>query len=266
MRRWIVIGLVAAGIALIVGSLWVFQRRLIYFPTGDPGPPPPGWQPVELVTDDGLALAAWHRPPSGSAPVVVVFPGNAGNRGDRLGLGSGLVDEGFGVLLVDYRGYGGNDGTPSEAGLALDAAAATDFVRTRYPESGLLLFGESLGAGVAIGEATERAPDGLVLRSPFTSLSDAASANYFGVPTGWLLRDEYPNLERIRRIGVPVSVIAGTRDSIVPLGQSFRVHEEAAVPFEWVPIEGAGHNDSVLTSGPGVIAAVARLARATRGS
>ena len=258
-------GAVIGGIAVLVGSLWAFQRRLIYFPTGDPGPPPPAWDAVALTTGDGLTLTAWHRPPPGSGAFVVVFPGNAGNRGDRLGLGNRLADEGFGVLLVDYRGYGGNEGSPSEGGLALDAAAATAFARSEYPARTLLLFGESLGAAVAVGEATVRAPDGMVLRSPFTSLPDAASANYFGVPTGWLLRDEYPSLERIRELPVPVTVVAGTRDSIVPLSQSFRIYDEAANPFQWVPIEGADHNDAVLVSGPDVIASVSRLAESLSG-
>jgi fermentation-respiration switch protein FrsA (DUF1100 family) len=191
---------------------------------------------------------------------VVVFNGNAGNRSDRLALGGALADLGLGVVLFDYRGYGGNEGSPSESGLTLDARAVAAWARTRYPTAPLLFFGESLGAAVAVAEAATNPPDALVLRSPFTSLADAASANYFRVPTAWLLRDTYPSADLIGAVAAPVSVIAGTADSIVPISQSRGVFEAAATPFEWVAVDGADHNDPELTAGPDVIAAVRRLA------
>ena len=259
-RRVIVVGLVALGVVTLLSGLWLVQRRLIYFPTGDPGPPPSGWDEELVETDDGLALALWHRPSDGREVLVVVFPGNAGNRRDRVALGNRLAGAGFGVVLAEYRGYGGNPGSPTEDGLALDARAITDWARREYAGVPMLLFGESLGAAVAVGEAVRGAPEGMVLRSPFTSLADAASANYFGIPAGWFLRDAYPTLDRIRTLEVPVTVVAGTDDSIVPIAQSFRVYDEAAQPLEWLPIDGADHNDAVLTSGPDVVGAVSRLA------
>ena len=251
---------VAAVVALVTALLWVFQRRLIYFPGGDPGVPPPGWSAAATSTDDGVELGLWHRGPNGDAPLVIVFNGNAGNRRDRLVLGSALADLGFGVMLFDYRGYGGNEGSPSEDGLLRDARAVAAWARIEYPERALLFLGESLGAAVAIGEAAQRPPEGLILRSPFTSLADAASANYFGLPSAWLLRDSYRSIDLIDDIDAPVTVIAGTADSIVPISQSRTVYDRAALPFEWVAVDGADHNDPRLTAGPEVIAAVRRLA------
>lgn len=263
-RRGAVVGFVVAGFATLLACLWFFQRHLIYFPSGDPGPAPTGWLDATVTTTDGISLGVWHRPPDPGRSVVVVFPGNAGNRGDRMSIGSGLAGAGFGVVLMDYRGYGGNDGSPNEAGLAFDAEAVAGFARREYPDRPLLFFGESLGTAVAVGEAATRPPDGIVLRSPFTTLADAASANYFGIPTAWILRDSYRTIERIGAIDVPVTVIAGTADSIIPIGQSREVHRTAASSFEWVAIEGADHNDTALTSGPDVIAAVVRLAEEIR--
>lgn len=249
-------------VAVLVLALWVLQRRLIYLPTGDPGPPPPGWTGASVSTSDGIDLGLWHRAPVDAVPVVVVFNGNAGNRGDRIALGSALAREGFGVVLFDYRGYGGNPGAPSEDGLGLDAAAVAAFARSTYPGNRLLFFGESLGAAVAVGAASTSPPDGVVLRSPFTNLADAASANYFGVPLGWFLWDDYPTIDRMPTLEAPVTVVAGTNDGIVPIEQSRRVFDAAAEPVDWVAIEGAGHNDPVLSSGPDVIDAVVRLADA----
>lgn len=262
MRGAVARGALVVGAVVVVAlvALWVFQRRLIYFPTGDPGSPPTGWLATSVATDDGIELGVWHRVPPTEGAVVVVFNGNAGNRRDRLPLGSALARDGFVVVLFDYRGYGGNEGSPSEPGLASDARAVAAWAREEYPDRPLLFLGESLGAAVAVGEAVERPPDGLVLRSPFTSLADAASANYFGIPTGWLLRDSYPTVDRIEDLDRPVTVVAGTADSIVPISQSHRVFDRAAVPFEWVPVDGADHNDPELNSGPEVIAAVRRLA------
>lgn len=254
-----VLAVVAIGLLLAVAAIWVFQRRLIYLPAGSPGAPPPGWEGADLETADGLALGAWHRPPAGDGPVVVVFNGNAGNRGGRIGLGERLAAEGLGVLLFDYRGYGGNPGSPSEAGLALDARAAADWVAEQYPGRDVVYFGESLGAAVAVELAVERPPAALALRSPFTSLRDAASVHYPFLPVGLLLWDDYPSLDRIDSVEAPVTVVAGSADSIIPVEQSRAVYDAAANPAEWIVVEGADHNDPALADGPEVVSAVLRL-------
>lgn len=247
--------------AFALAGLWLLQRHLIYFPGGDVPPVGdvvPGWSQVTLTTSDGLGLQAWYAEPRAdpSSPVVIILPGNAGSRLDRVPLGSRLAESGLGVLLVDYRGYGGNPGSPSESGLATDALAAARFVRQSEPTRPIVLFGESLGAAVAIGLAVGEPPAALVLRSPFTSLADVARVHYPLGPLGVLVRDGYPSDERIGLVDAPVLVIVGSEDSIVPPTQSRELYDLAREPKQFVVIPGADHNDAELLAGDAVIDAV----------
>lgn len=252
--RWFL----AVGFAVLVagGALWLVQRRIIYLPSGSPGPPPEGWQSVTFDAEDGVVLDGWFSPPQGDGALVVVFNGNAGNRADRIGLGSRLTAEGLGVVLFDYRGYGGNPGSPSEEGLADDAAAVAAWTETHHPDRRVVYFGESLGAAVAIRLATERPPAALVLRSPFTSLPAAAAVHYPFLPVHRLLWDVYPSIDRIGAVTAPVTVIAGSADAIVPVEQSRAIFDAAAEPKSWLLIEGADHNDPALAGGEEVVAAI----------
>ncbi len=245
---------VAALAALAL--LWISQRRLIYFPTQavpDAGSVLPGMEEVTYSTDDGLTLEAWFVPTTGgnSSGTVMVFNGNAGNRTGRIPLAQALSEHGFAVLLVDYRGYGGNQGRPSESGLAADARAAVAYLKTRSDvDTGrLVYFGESLGAAVALRLAEHQEPAALVLRSPFTSLPDIGSTHYPFLPTSLMLWDRYPNLETIRGIEAPILVIAGAADSIVPVEQSRKIFEASLGTKRLVVIDGADHNDFALTAG-----------------
>lgn len=246
-----------------LGLAWVSQRRLIYLPTqavDDGFGVLPGTESVTFPTEDGLSLAAWFVPATGEDTgwTAVVFPGNAGNRADRTSLAGALVERGIAVLLVDYRGYGGNPGRPSESGLATDARASVAYLKTRPdvdPER-LAYFGESLGAAVALGLARHDPPAALVLRSPFTSLPDAASTHYPLLPMSVLLWDEYPNLETIRSVDVPTLIVAGSADRTVPFEQSRELFEAASGPKRLVVIEGADHNDLTLTSGDRLVDAI----------
>jgi len=265
---------VVAVVALLVGLIWFFQRRLIYLPDTAQVPPAAqvltGGQDVTLHTADGLALSAWYVPAPGSGsatdsicrPTVIVANGNAGNRLSRVPLGESLVDAGFGVLLVDYRGYADNPGSPDEQGLAADLRAArhylTDEQSVRPGE--LIYYGESLGAAVMTSLAAEQPPAGLVLRSPFSALAAVAQQHYPFLPTGLLLRDTFPVLDTIGDVRVPTTVIYGTADSVVDPEQSRAVAAAAGGPVDVVQLPGADHNDPVLVGGPQVIDAVVRLA------
>ncbi|MGB3685979.1 MAG: alpha/beta hydrolase [Ornithinimicrobium sp.] len=257
----VVVGALAAGV-------WWGQRSLIYFPD-TAAPPPvgdvlPSARDVGLTTGDGLELTARYvEAPAPEAATVLVLPGNGGNRGDRSALASGLAQQGLGVLLVDYRGYGGNPGSPSQDGLALDARAARSFlVGEADVDPGLLIYlGESLGAAVATELATDHPPAALVLRSPFSTLAAAGQANY-GVPLGWLLRDDYPVAELVRRVEAPVWVVYGNEDSIVPAHQSIEV-AKAAQAVEAIEVAGADHNDAELTHGRKLLNAVSEASERT---
>jgi fermentation-respiration switch protein FrsA (DUF1100 family) len=251
----------------VVAMLWALQRQLIYFP--DPTLVPPadaviaGARDVTLCTADGLELGAWFVPATGhkvTGMAVLVVPGNGGNRAGRAAFAVELSRRGLGVLLMDYRGYGGNAGTPSEAGLAADADAATEALRDLgYPRHRTVYFGESLGAGVVAGLQVRRPPAGTVLRSPFTELADVGAHHYPWLPVRALLRDRYPVLEHLTTSDVPITVIYGDRDSVVPPGLSSRVADHAPALVERVVIAGADHNDPVMF-GARVADAVARLA------
>ena len=261
---------------LVVGTvvvvLFTVQRRLVYFP--DPTPVPPagdvvaGARDVTLRTADGLDLGAWFVPATGHADTgmaVLVAPGNGGNRAGRAGFAQELSSRGLAVLLLDYRGYGGNPGSPSEEGLAADADAAVQALRELgYPPVRTVYFGESLGTGVVAALRARHPPAGVVLRSPFTDLADVGAHHYPWLPVRALLRDRYPVVEHLADGDVPVTVVYGDRDTVVPAVLSARVADRVPSLSERVVIRGADHNDPVMF-GPGVADAVARLAHARAG-
>ena len=259
---------VSVGIlGVVVGMLWAFQRQLIYFPDATAPLPAadviPGARDIVLQTRDGLELDAWFVPSAGpedTGMAVLVAPGNGGNRAGRAELGERLSQRGFAVLLMDYRGYGGNPGSPSEDGLVADAAAAAQGLEELgYPAARTLYFGESLGTGVVAALQAERPPAGVVLRSPFTELADVGAHHYPWLPVRTILRDRYPVVEHVASSDVPMTVIYGDRDSVIPPRLSTQVAERVPVLAELVLIEGADHNDPVMF-GTRVTDAVARLA------
>ena len=262
-RKAVIVGtIVTLVVSGLLGLLWSQQRRLIYFPSGGPVPPAatvlPGARDVVLHTADGLELGGWYLPGTGDA-AVLVLPGNGGDRSMRAPLAAGLHRMGLSVLLVDYRGYGGNPGKPTEEGLAIDARAAHDWLTAQPEVDRVVYFGESLGAAVAVGLAIERPPAALILRSPFTSLPDVAGEHYPWLPVGKLLMDRYPSLRRIPALQAPLLVIAGDEDDIVPWSLSRRLYEAAPEPKEFLTVPGAGHNDPALADGPQMLDAVGRF-------
>jgi fermentation-respiration switch protein FrsA (DUF1100 family) len=264
LRRLRVVLAVVVVLGVVVVAMWLGQRRLIYFP--DRGAPVPDRAATEvwLHTADGLRLAAWQVAPTGPDRrlAVLVAPGNAGHRAYRMPLAGALAAEGFTVLLLEYRGYGGNPGRPSEAGLARDARAALAHLTdvAGFPMQRVLYFGESLGAAVVAELAAEHPPAGLLLRSPFVDLAAVGAEHYPWLPVRLLLRDRFPVAEHVARVRVPTTVVYGSADTVVPPGQSRTVAQRAAGPVRVVVVDGADHNDPELADGPRVVAAVVALA------
>jgi fermentation-respiration switch protein FrsA (DUF1100 family) len=256
---------IAVVVTLLLAVVWFAQRTLIYFP--DPyvrdasSAGLVGAEQVAFDTEDGVKLGGWFVPARHAPPplTVVVFNGNAGNRSYRGALAEALRERGYSVLLFDYRGYGGNSGSPTQSGLEADARAARAYLTRRRDvnASRLVYFGESLGAAVAVGLAAEHPPAALVLRSPFTSMADVGAVHYPILPVRLLLRDRYDSLGRIGRIAAPLLVIAGSRDSIVPLAQSRRLYDAARDPKTLVVIDGADHNDAALLIGAPMMQSIA---------
>jgi fermentation-respiration switch protein FrsA (DUF1100 family) len=263
---------VAVVLAVLVGLMWAFQRRLVYLPDGGPVPTAadavPGGRDVQLTTADGLTLGAWFVPgPTVDAPAVLVANGNAGHRGLRAPLARALSAAGLAVLLFDYRGYGGNPGSPGEEGLALDVRAARSYLieEAGVLEGRLLYYGESLGCAVVTELALEHPPAGLVLRSPFVDLAAVGSEHYPFLPVRLLLRDRYPVAEQVAEVLAPTTVVYGGGDTIVPPAQSRQVADAAAQPYRRVEVPGADHNDAVLLDGVLLVRAVVELATLTAG-
>jgi fermentation-respiration switch protein FrsA (DUF1100 family) len=272
--RWLVVGatVVVVVVVVVLTLAYVFQRKLIYLPSGGPVPPAaqvlPGARDVRLTTSDGLALGAWFVPPTGPdlGFTVLVANGNGGNRSHRTELAAALRAEGLSVLLFDYRGYGGNPGDPSAEGLALDVRAAREYLvgDRKVRQDRLLYFGDSLGGAVVTELAVHHPPAGLLLRSPFTELADTAAEHYPFLPVRMLLRDRFPVVEHVRRLDVPTTVVYGSADSVVPPAQSRAVADAAAGPVRLVEIRGADHNDPVLLAGSKVVGAVLELVNSRR--
>lgn len=267
---WVVRAVLIAIVvlALLLAVVWVFQRRLIYYPSSDSVPPAAavldGARDVTLRTSDGLRLGAWFVPPDGADRdmAVLVAGGNGGDRSVRAPLAAALADRGFAVLLFDYRGYGGNPGDPTDEGLPRDVRAAYRFLveDADVPRDRLLFFGESLGAAVVTELATEHPPAGLLLRSPFVDLATVARVHYPFLPARLLLRDEYPLVDHLADVEVPTTVVYGTDDAIVPPEQSRRVAAAAPGPTRVVRVEDADHDDRVFLDGRELVGAVVALA------
>ncbi|WP_433037725.1 alpha/beta hydrolase [Actinomycetospora sp. CA-053990] len=264
----VAVGVVLIIVVLLVGGLWLFQRALVYVPS--PGPVPAAatvvarGQDVVLTTADDVRLGAWFVPASGPRRdvTVLVANGNAGDRSMRAPLAAALSARGLDVLLFDYRGFGGNPGSPSEEGLYADARAARDhLVRDRgVPPQRMLYLGESLGSAVVARLATESPVGGMVLRSPSVDLPAVGERIYPYLPVRALLTDRFPVAEPVARAGVPTTVVLGEADSLVPPAQSRAVADAAGAPVVAVP--GADHNDAALSHGPAVVDAVVDRATA----
>lgn len=271
-RRWLrrtvitVVTVLVLVVALLAG-VYFGQRALLYFPdTTDPGSvegQTPGAVDVSFTTADGLTLHTWmFGPTTQPRNMAVLFcPGNAGSRANRFSIGTELAALGYTVLLLEYRGFGGNPGKPTEDGIMLDAQAAVGYLHSQgFASNRLIYAGESLGTGVAVHLATIDQPAAMLLRSPYTSMVDMARALYPWLPVNLLLRDRYETMRYLPSVTVPITVLAGSADELVPLSQSQAVADAAPNLFQFNVVDGAGHNDPVW-SGPYLAAQVDALAK-----
>ncbi len=236
------------GYGVIVALAYLFQRSLLYFPGGAlPAPARAGLAEMAsmvLTTEDRLSLVAWYKAPAAGAAVIVLFHGNAGTIADRAFKARPLLDAGFGLLLVEYRGYGGNPGSPSESGLYADGRAALAFLDgLGIGADRIVLYGESLGCAVAVELAAARPFAALVLEAPFTSIPDVAAGHYPYLPVRWLAKDRFASIAKIGRVQAPLLLIHGERDNVVPIRFGRRLYEAAPEPKRALFLATAGHND-----------------------
>jgi len=205
---------------------------------------------VRITTEDGVRIQAFYLAAAGARRAILFLHGNAGNASHRLPNAAELMRLGCHVLLLDYRGYGLSEGSPSESGVYADARAGLAHIRDRsgIPETRTVVFGRSLGGAVAVDLAQGRPLAGLILESTFSSAADVA-ASAFGAPFAWLARGRFDSTEKIRKVHAPTLFLHGDRDSIVPMALGRRLFEAAPDPKSFETIAGAGHNDTVEVGG-----------------
>ena len=246
------LGWIVAGWMLLVGLMFVGQRALLYHP--DRSLPnaaeltAAGFQALPVRTEDGIDLTAWHRPAEPGRSTLVLFHGNVGHHGHRLSLGLPLASRGYGVVLAPYRGYGGASGQPTEDGLVTDGRATLAALAPSVPRTRIVLWGESLGGGIATRLAADAASEGrpvqgLMLQAPFTSVHERAAEVYRFVPARWLVLDRFDNLRRIAKISAPLLIVHGEEDAVVPAAHGKRLFGAASQPKLGVFIPGADHNN-----------------------
>ena len=263
------IATIAVAYVLLVGAIYIFQRNLLYLP--DKGVPDlvesgvPDMGAVSLSTADGLTLLAWYKEAAPGQPTLVYFCGNAGHIGHRGSKVRHYLDAGMGVLLVGYRGYGSNPGSPSEEGLYADGRAALDFLAAagRAPAQ-TVVYGESIGTGVAVHLAAERAavaPLGaVILESPYAAIADVAAKHYPFLPVRWLVKDRFESVAKIARVQAPVFVFHGEKDGTIPIRTARELFAAAVEPKKSLWIAEAYHNDLYDYHAPAaVIAFLGRL-------
>lgn len=233
----------------VAGLLFFFQRSLLYHPSsGDVTPAnyglPADVELVRVETEDGLPLAAWYRPAPENQPLVVYFHGNAGHIGHRSEKIRPYLQAGFGVLLLSYRGYGPNPGFPTEERLYMDGRAALKFLEDRnVPVFRTVIYGESLGTGVAMEMAQDKPFGAVILEAPFTSVPDVAQRNFPFLPARYMVKDKYASKSKSDRLRSPVLVIHGQRDRVIPITFGRALYESLPSPKQMKEFPTAGHND-----------------------
>ncbi len=218
---------------------------------------------VWMTTEDGVRIHGWKSGDLTASPVILFLHGNAGNITHRADRVSGLVGQGLGVLIIDYRGYGQSEGEPDEEGLYADARAAHDHlvVVEGVSPSRIVILGRSLGGAVAVNLATERTVAALIVESSFTSASDMAMEMFGPLPVHLLARSRFDSEDKVGRLAVPKLFMHGDRDDVVPHWMGKKLFDTASGPKEWVELAGADHNDAPLVLGTRYYEIIARFSR-----
>ncbi len=243
------LALAAGGYTALVVALYLGQRSLLYRPDGTvPDLHAHGvadMTAIRIPVGSGVeSLAWWHPPREPGRPVVVYFHGNAGHIGERAYKARRMIDAGFGVLLAGYRYNAGAGGAPSEAALLTDGQTAIlQLVEQGYAMDQLILYGESLGSGVAVALAADNGVGGVILETPYSSIAEVAQAIYWFAPAKWLIRDRYDSMAQVGRIRAPILIFHGDADNTIPIRFARRLYEAAPKPKEAHFLPGGGHTD-----------------------
>ena len=233
-------------IVTIIAVLYLLQERLIF-----PAPAIDGseakiadFESVSIPTPDGETLSAYYHQRDGNKEIILVFHGNGDAAAYQHAKAKTLIEAGFGVLLVEYRGYGNSTGRPSEAGLFVDGIASYDFVR-KLSKQPIGLYAHSLGTGVAVHLATKRKVFALVLESPFDSLQAVAQSQMPWIPMRLFLKHKFRSDKLVGQIDIPILIMHGSNDGVIPIDHGKRLKKAAPYDTVFMEISGANHNDLI---------------------
>lgn len=248
MPTWLIwlIAFAGAGVLIVLIVFALFQRRFIYYPSRLTVEPDfPGVSALRLATRDGETLIAWWTPPKPGQPVLLFFDGNALRPNALASRWRRVIDHGAGMLAVFYRGFSGSTGFPTEEGLNADADAGYEWLIAQgFAASDIVIHGYSLGTGIAVRLASVQYARALVLEAPYTSIGDAVRRYVRFIPD-FIVRDKFESDARIARIQMPLLIVQGDLDKIVPFRQGQMLFELAKEPKQFVQVPGAGHADLV---------------------
>ena len=231
-----------------LAALFFAQRYFIYpIPqTTRTTPEQAGFAEAEehvLTADDGAKIIFWHVPPRPGHRVVLYFHGNGEVLAWLVPRFRDITADGTGLVAMSDRGYGGSTGSPSEAALLGDAAAAYDFARARYDADRIVAWGFSLGSGLAVAVAAEHTVGGLILEAPYTSIADLAARAFPFLPVRPFVRDSYHSDERIAQVHAPLLIMHGAKDPAIPIAFGEKLFALANEPKQFVRFPDGGHND-----------------------
>lgn len=248
---WLLVKLLRIGVlayGAIFAALFFAQHKLLY--NIDPVRTAPavmdlaGVQEVELKTTDGATLVAWHGPAKPGHPTLLYFHGQGGTLQARAPRFKRFMSQGWGVYMITWRGYGGSTGSPSEANNVADAAMAYDAVRSAgLSDKDIVLYGESLGTGVAVQLAARVQAAGLILDAPYTSTVDVAAARYPFFPVRLAMRDTYDSTRFIKNVRMPILILHGAQDTIIPVQYGRELFATANEPKQLAVYPNGRHTD-----------------------
>lgn len=257
--RWLRALLIAAIAAILFWTiaLMILENQFVYFPQKFPQGPYdrarsiPNLTDCWITTEDGIRIHGWYAQAEHAKATFVISHGNGGNISYLYPLLRALQRHGYNTLMYDYRGYGRSEGSPDEEGIYKDCRAALDYARSLpgVDSSRMFLWGTSLGGAVSVEVATQRQVTGLILESTFTSAKDVAKELYPFLPVQFFLRTKLNSIEKIKTLRLPVLIIHGSDDTIIPRSFGYRLFEAANEPKEFYEIPGADHNDTFFVGG-----------------
>jgi fermentation-respiration switch protein FrsA (DUF1100 family) len=283
---WLSVRILLLLITGLVTFVMLFEDRFIYFPSKYPegfwdverlqagrGEASSKIEDVWMRAADGVRLHGWYCTPqptdgedSSLAPNVMTllwFHGNAGNLSHRYPVIEKLLEQRIAVFIIDYRGYGRSEGSPSEEGLYTDARAAWDYLATerKIPPGNIIVFGDSLGGAIAIDLATKVDAAGLIVQSSFTSIKDMAAQVMPFLPT-FILRTKMDSINKIARVRSPKLFIHSPVDEMVPYRLGRQLYDAASPPKQFYEVKGASHNEMDIIGGRAYFDAIGDFVRA----